>query len=186
MSLEMISAQDAQSLLQQNPQVKILDVRTAFEFGQKYIDPSLNIPIDMLSAKISELSKSAQSYILVCQSGNRAAMAADMLMQSGINDVKVMQGGIANWQKQKLPIVKGQAGMSLERQVRVIAGSLILSGIILSWLVHWSFIFIPTFVSCGLIFAGLTDSCLMGVLLMKLPYNKKLYKPKAGVGTCSI
>jgi hypothetical protein len=113
-------------------------------------------------------------------------MAADMLMQSGIHTVKVMEGGIARWQHEKLPVIKGEGGISLERQVRLIAGSVILLGIIMSWLLHWAFIFVSVFVCCGLVYAGLTDNCLMGELLMKLPYNKKLYKTKLGGGTCSI
>ncbi len=185
-SLEMISPHDAASLLKQDTQTKILDVRSALEFSQLHIEPSLNIPIDMISAKINELSQSGQNYLVLCHTGNRAAMAADMLMQSGIHTVKVMQGGIVHWQKEKLPVIKGQGTMSLERQVRVIAGSLILLGIIMSWLLNWAFIFISVFVSSGLIYAGLTDNCLMGMLLMKLPYNKNLYKTKAGGGTCSI
>ena len=139
----------------------------------------------MIAAKIGELSQSKQSYLVLCHSGTRAAMAADMLMQSGIHTAKVIEGGIARWQKEKLAVIKGQGGISLERQVRIIAGSLVLLGIIMSWLLHWAFIFIPAFVSCGLIYAGLTDNCLMGMLLMKLPYNKNLYKTKLG-GTCSI
>jgi glyoxylase-like metal-dependent hydrolase (beta-lactamase superfamily II)/rhodanese-related sulfurtransferase len=185
-SLEMISPHDAASLLKQDTQTKILDVRSALEFSQLHIEPSLNIPIDMISAKINELSQSGQNYLVLCHTGNRAAMAADMLMQSGIHTVKVMQGGIVHWQKEKLPVIKGQGTMSLERQVRVIAGSLILLGIIMSWLLNWAFIFISVFVSSGLIYAGLTDNCLMGMLLMKLPYNKNLYKTKLGGGTCSI
>jgi len=185
-SLEMISPRDALSLLKREPQAKILDVRSAFEFSQMHVEPSVNIPIDMLSAKMNELSQSKQRYIVLCHTGNRAAMAADMLIQSGIHAVKVIEGGIAHWQKEKLPVIKGEGGISLERQVRIIAGSLVLLGIILSWLLHWAFIFIPVFVSCGLIFAGLTDNCLMGMLLMKLPYNKKIYKTKLGGGTCSI
>ncbi len=185
-SLEMISPSDASSLLKQNPQAKILDVRSAMEFNQIHIEPSINIPIDMLSSKFDELSQSKQSYLVLCHTGNRAAMAADMLIQSGIHSVKVIQGGIINWQKEKLPVIKGQGGISLERQVRIIAGSLVLLGVILSFLLHCAFIFISVFVSCGLIFAGITDNCLMGILLMKLPYNKKLYKTKSGGGTCSI
>jgi len=185
-SLEMISPRDALSLLKRDPQAKILDVRSAFEFSQVHIEPSVNIPIDMLSAKINELSQSKQSYVVLCHTGNRAAMAADMLIQSGIHAVKVIQGGIAHWQNEKLPVIKGEGGISLERQVRIIAGSLILLGIILSWLLHWAFIFISVFVCCGLVYAGLSDNCLMGMLLMKLPYNKKLYKTKLGGGTCSI
>ena len=185
-SLEMISPHDALSLLKRDPQAKILDVRSAFEFSQMHIEPSVNIPIDMLSAKINELSKSKQSYIVLCHTGNRAAMAADMLMQSGIHAVKVIEGGIVHWQDERLPVIKGEGGISLERQVRLIAGSLVLLGIIMSWQLHWAFICIPLFVSCGLVYAGLTDTCLMGELLMKLPYNKKLYKTKLGGGTCSI
>jgi glyoxylase-like metal-dependent hydrolase (beta-lactamase superfamily II)/rhodanese-related sulfurtransferase len=185
-SLEMISPRDASSLLKQDPQAKILDVRSALEFSQVHIENSLNIPIDMISAKINELSQSGQKYLVLCHSGNRAAMAADMLIQSGIHPVKVMDGGLVRWQKAKLPVIKGQGGMSLERQVRLIAGSLVLVGIMMAWLLNWAFIFISVFVGSGLVFAGLTDSCLMGVLLMKLPYNKKLYKAKSGGGTCSI
>lgn len=184
--IEMISPGDAARLLKEDPQAKILDVRTAMEVSQTHIENSVNIPIDMLSAKIGELSRSKQDYLVLCHSGNRAAMAADMLMQSGIHTVKVIQGGIARWEKEKLPVIKGQGGISLERQVRTIAGSIVLTGIILAWLVHWAFIFVSVFVSCGLIYAGLTDNCLMGMLLMKLPYNKKLYKTGPGGGTCSI
>jgi rhodanese-related sulfurtransferase len=185
-SIEMISPRDAASLLKQDPQTKILDVRSAMEFSQTHIEPSMNIPIDMISAKIGELSQSKQKYLVLCHSGTRAAMAADMLLQSGIHTVKVIEGGIAHWEKEKLPVVKGQGGMSLERQVRIIAGSLVLLGIIMAWQVHWVFIFISVFVCCGLIYAGLTDNCLMGMLLMKLPYNKNLYKTKLGGGGCSI
>jgi glyoxylase-like metal-dependent hydrolase (beta-lactamase superfamily II)/rhodanese-related sulfurtransferase len=185
-SLEMISPRDASSLLKQDTQTKILDVRSALEFSQVHIEHSLNIPIDMISAKINELSQSKQNYLVLCHTGNRAAMAADMLIQSGIHTVKVMEGGIIRWQKEKLPVIKDQGGMSLERQVRLIAGSLVLLGIMMSWLLNWAFIFVSVFVSSGLIYAGLTDNCLMGMLLMKLPYNKKLYKTKSGGGTCSI
>ena len=184
-SLEMISPTDSLSLLKKDPQTKILDVRSALEFSQMHIENSINIPIDMIAAKIGELSQSKQSYLVLCHSGTRAAMAADMLMQSGIHTTKVIEGGIARWQKEKLAVIKGQGGISLERQVRIIAGTLVLLGIIMSWRLHWTFLFIPAFVSCGLIYAGLSDNCLMGMLLMKLPYNKNLYKTKLG-GTCSI
>lgn len=183
--LKMVSPQEALSEAKKNPQIKLLDVRSAWEFSQVHIKDSINLPIDMISAKINDLIQSRQNYIVLCRTGNRSPMAADMLIQSGVNGVKVMQGGITRWQKEKLPLVKGQGKISLERQVRLIAGSLVLSGILLSWLIHWAFLFVSLFVSCGLIFAGLTDNCLLGILLMKLPYNKKLYKAKLGGGTCA-
>ena len=185
-ALEMVSPKDSLSLMQKNQQIKLLDVRSALEFSQAHIKDSINIPIDMLVAKINDLNKSGQSYIVFCRTGNRSPMAADMLMQSGIHGVKVMQGGMMRWQKEGLSVIKGEGGISLERQVRLIAGSLVLLGILLSWFMYWAFILISLSVSCGLIFAGLTDNCLMGMLLMKLPYNKKLYQTKLGGGTCAM
>jgi len=185
-SLERISPKEAVAILEKDSKFKLLDVRSVLEFSQEHIKDSINIPIDTLHARINELSQSKQSYIVFCRTGNRSPMAADMLIQSGINSVKVMDGGITRWQKEKLPVIKGDGGISLERQIRIVAGSLVLVGIILAVVVHWLFIAISVFVSCGLIFAGITDSCLMGMLLMKLPYNKNLYKVKLGGGTCSI
>lgn len=185
-SLEMIAPKDAYSLASKDPAVKFLDVRSAAEFEEAHIKDSINMPVDQLIIKVSELSRTAQKYIVLCRTGNRSAMAADMLIQSGAPSVKVLDGGMTRWQKETLPVIRGQRIVSLERQVRIIAGSLILSGILLSWLAHWAFIFISLFVSCGLIYAGITDNCMMGMLLMKMPYNKKIYKAKSGGGTCSI
>jgi glyoxylase-like metal-dependent hydrolase (beta-lactamase superfamily II)/rhodanese-related sulfurtransferase len=185
-SLKMISPAQASALSIKDPQLKFLDVRSALEFSQAHIKDAINLPIDMLANKVNELSQAKQSYVVLCRTGNRSPMAADMLIQSGIPGVMVMDGGIVAWQKARLPVVKGEGGVSLERQVRMIAGSIILLGILLSWLVHPGLIGISLFISCGLIYAGLTDNCLMGMLLMKLPYNKKLYKTKLGGGTCAM
>jgi glyoxylase-like metal-dependent hydrolase (beta-lactamase superfamily II)/rhodanese-related sulfurtransferase len=184
--LEMISPKAAYDLIAKDPAVKLLDVRSSLEFNEAHIKDSVNIPIDMISAKLNEIGQSGQSYIILCRTGNRSPMAADMLIQSGVSSVKVMDGGITKWQKGKLPIVKGVGGVSLERQVRIGAGILVLSGILLSILVNPWFLGISLFVACGLIYAGLTDNCMMGMLLMKLPYNRKLYKTKTGGGTCSV
>jgi len=173
-ALEMISPKAAHELISKDPAVKLLDVRSALEFNEAHIKDSVNIPIDMLSAKLNEIGQAGQSYIVLCRTGNRSPMAADMLIQSGISSVKVMDGGITGWQKDKLAVIKGVGGISLERQVRIIAGSLVLAGILLSILVNRWFLGISLFVACGLIYAGLTDNCMMGMLLMKLPYNKKL------------
>lgn len=185
-SLQMITPKEAREITSQDAQAKLLDVRSALEYSEKHIEGSVNIPIDMLTSKAKDLSASGESYIVLCRTGNRSPMAADMLIQSGIQSVKVMEGGLTRWQKERLPVIEGAGGISLERQVRTIAGSLVLLGIALAWLVNLAFIWISVWVACGLIFAGVTNSCLMGMLLMKLPYNKKMYKIKMGGGTCSI
>jgi glyoxylase-like metal-dependent hydrolase (beta-lactamase superfamily II)/rhodanese-related sulfurtransferase len=185
-SLSMISPGDALGAAAKDSNIKLLDVRSALEFAQAHIKESLNVPIDILSLKLNELAQANQSYIVLCRTGNRSPMAADMLIQSGIRNVRVMEGGLTRWQKERFPVIKGEGGVSLERQVRIIAGSLVLLGILLAWFVNGVFIFLSIFVSCGLIFSGLTDACLMGMLLMRLPYNKKLYKTKLGGGTCAM
>lgn len=185
-SLEMVSPKDAYGLFSKDPAIKFLDVRSAAEFEEAHIKDSINIPVGELAGKAGDLGRAGGRYIVLCMTGNRSAMAADMLIQSGVSSVKVLDGGMTAWQKEALPVIKGQRVVSLERQVRVIAGSLVLSGILLSWSIHWAFIFISLFVSCGLIYAGITDNCMMGMLLMKLPYNRKIYMAKSGGGTCSI
>jgi glyoxylase-like metal-dependent hydrolase (beta-lactamase superfamily II) len=185
-SLEMIMPQEAQKKASADPKVRFLDVRSPLEYSEVHIKDSINVPIDMLASKIKELSQQDQSYIVLCRTGSRSPVAADMLLQSGIGSVKVMEGGITAWQKARLDVIKGESVMSLERQVRLIAGILMLAGIILAWLTHPAFILISAWVAFGLIFAGLTNNCLMSMLLMKLPYNKRQYKTKLGGGTCSI
>ncbi|NQT33295.1 MAG: MBL fold metallo-hydrolase [Candidatus Omnitrophica bacterium] len=184
--LKMVTPSEVKELASRDSEVQLLDVRSPLEYSEMHIKDSVNIPIDMLLSKVKELSESGKSYIVFCRTGNRSPMAADMLLQSGIRSVRIMEGGTIRWKKERFPVIEGAGGISLERQVRIIAGSLVLTGIILAWLVNLAFIWISVWVSCGLIFAGITNSCLMGILLMKLSYNKKIYKSKTGGGTCSI
>ena len=185
-SLEVISPKAAKELLSKDSKIKLLDVRSVLEFTEEHIEAAKNIPIDTLASRIKELSESGNSFIVLCRTGNRSPMAADMLFQSGIHNVKVLDGGMLRWKKEKLGVIKGLGGISIERQVRAAAGSLVLFGVLLAFFAHPGFILITIFVSCGLIYSGLSDNCLMGMLLMKLPYNKKLYNSKLGGGTCSI
>ena len=185
-SLEIISPKESKELVRKDSKTKLLDVRSVLEFAEEHIDAAQNIPIDTLVSRIKELSDSGNSFIVLCRTGNRSPMAADMLLQSGIHNVRVMDGGIIRWEKEKLGVIKGVGGISIERQVRAAAGSLVLLGVLLTFFVHPSFIVITIFVSCSLIYSGLSDNCMMGMLLMKLPYNKKLYSSKLGGGTCAI
>lgn len=183
---KMVSPKQALELVQGDPQIKFLDVRSSFEFSDVHIKDAVNVPIDVLLTKVAELNQSKHGYIVLCRTGNRSPMAADMLMQSGVPGIMVLDGGMTRWQKERLPVIKGVGGISLERQVRAIAGGLVVIGILLALFVHAVFIFLPLLVGCGLLFAGISDTCLMGMLLMKLPYNKNLYKTKLGGGTCAI
>jgi len=183
--IEVISPKCAETIMSENKNARLLDVRTPLEYSAVHIKDSVNIPLDTLPVKLEELDRENSLYIVLCRTGDRSPMAAQMLRQAGIIGVKIMEGGITAWQKSKLPVEKGAGGISIERQVRLIAGFIILISLILAIFVNWLFTIAAIFMACGLIFAGITDSCLMGTLLMKLPYNKKLYQAKPG-GTCSI
>ena len=184
--LALISPKEAAALIAKDARYKLLDVRGVLEYNEAHIKGSLNVPLDTVSARLDELGKAAEAYIVLCRTGNRSAMAADMLIQSGIKDVLVLDGGTTAWQKDRLPVEKGIGGISIERQVRMAAGTIVLVGIALALFAHPAFIAITAFVGCGLVYAGATDNCMMGMLLMKLPYNRKLYKAKSGGGTCAM
>ena len=84
----------------------------------------------------------------------------------------VVEGGTDLWNEQKLPVEKGEAVMSLERQVRITAGALVLIGTLAGLFSNRAFLVLPALVGAGLVFAGITDTCAMGMLLEKMPWNR--------------
>lgn len=166
---------------------EILDVRRPEEYRAVRIEQSRNIPLDTLAGRLQEVVMSDRQFILSCLSGARASRAAGMLAAAGASQVTVLQGSLKAWQKANAPVLREKVPISLERQVRTIAGALVVLGSILALLVNRWFLAVPIFVGSGLLFAGLSNSCLMGMLLMKLPYNRKALEQSAPVGgTCSL
>ena len=186
--IEYISAAEARArLASADDPWRIVDVRRPEEYRAARIEQSRNIPLDALAGRLDEVMDSAGRSILSCQSGARASMAASILMAAGAGRVSVMQGGLKAWEKDNGPVIREKVPVSLERQVRTIAGSLILLGTLLGLLVNVWFLGIAIFVGAGLLFAGLTNSCMMGMLLMKLPYNRKALQANLpDGGTCSL
>ena len=158
-----------------------VDVRTPQEFENVHIPEARNIPLPDLHTCIDELKTLAQQrpIILVCRTQNRVKIAYDYLMNNGVTSCEILEGGITAWVEQGKPIIKGkgQQGISLEGQVRAIAGGLIILGVALGFTVHSGFFFLPAIVGVGLVHAGLTDSCLMGLVLSKLPMNRIKHSP---------
>jgi glyoxylase-like metal-dependent hydrolase (beta-lactamase superfamily II)/rhodanese-related sulfurtransferase len=182
-NFSMISPKQAYDKLKE-PNSILLDVRTDQELKEISVESEnvRHIPLQSLSSSLESLSAD-DSYYVLCRSGHRATMAAMQLLQNGFTKLAVIEGGLISWDKAKLPVKKTSGPISLERQVRIIAGSLILIGTILSFLNLW-FIIIPLFVGSGLVFAGVTDNYMMGLLLMKLPYNKQPVSTEGG--TCAM
>ena len=166
---------------------QVLDVRRPEEYRAVRIEPSRNIPLDTLAARLPEIVGADQKFIVSCATGARASVAAGVLMAAGAGQVTVLDGALKAWRKADLPVTREKVPVSLERQVRTIAGGLVLAGSLLALLVSPWFLIVPIVVSSGLVFAGLTGSCMMGMLLMKLPYNRKALQPGPPPGgTCSL
>ena len=151
-----------------------IDVRTPQEFESVHIAGARNIPLPDLHTYVDELKALSQKrpIKLVCRTQNRVKIAYEYLTNNGLTNCEILDGGLTQWVDQGNPVIKGQQRISLEGQVRAIAGGLILIGVALGFTVHSGFFVLPAIVGAGLLHAGLTDSCLMGMLLSKLPMNR--------------
>ncbi|MCZ7379887.1 rhodanese-like domain-containing protein [Micromonospora sp. WMMC250] len=151
---------------------RVLDVRTPAEFETAHIPGSYNVPLDLLKEHRAELRDHLdEDVVLVCRSGVRATHAEQALAQAGLSDLKVLTGGIVAWQGAGAPVNRGRPRWELERQVRLAAGSIVLLSILASLVVpgaKW----VAGFIGAGLTFAAITNTCAMGILLSKLPYNR--------------
>ena len=150
---------------------QVVDVRSMAEYAAGHLPGAVNIPLNQLEARLADIESGAQ-VLLVCQGGTRARIAAGWLEQCG-RSCLVLEGGTSAWCKAGLRVVQSVATRwSLERQVRLVAGLLILTGVALSLTIHSVWIAISAFVGVGLVFAGLTDICGMGLVLAKMPWNR--------------
>lgn len=162
----------ARALLAAGEDVRILDVRTPGEFESVHIPGSYNVPLDTLGEHAAEIARHTESpVVLVCASGNRASHAERRLAQAGMSNVKVLAGGIAEWQAQGGPVRRGRNRWGLERQVRLVAGSIVLAAVVASVRVP-ELRYVAGLVGAGLTFSALTNTCGMAAVLAKLPYNR--------------
>ena len=159
------------------PLLALIDVRTPVEFAEVHVPKAVNVPLDQLdlTAILKNRSGAAdQPTYLLCRSGARAIKAAEKFAKAGHDVGVVVEGGTLAWIEAGLPVDRGTAKViSLERQVRIGAGSLVLLGVILAFLVNPYFIGLSGFVGAGLVFAGISDWCGMGLLLAKAPWNSR-------------
>ena len=155
--------------------MSFVDVRSPEEFQRVHVTGALLYPLNGLQPKkiAIELGISAQSpAALLCAGGTRARRAAEKFLAEGIPHCLVVEGGTKAWEAAGLPVVRGQGVISIERQVRIGAGTLVLLGVLLGSWVDPFWFFLSGFVGAGLIFAGVTDWCGMGLLLAKMPWNQ--------------
>jgi rhodanese-related sulfurtransferase len=171
--MKTISPIELQNLLAAQPGLPVLDVRSPMEFAEGHVPQARNVPLDELQPGALQFPKDQPVYLL-CRNERRAAEAAEKFAREGFARPVVIAGGTLAWIDARLPVTLGQGkAISIERQVRIIAGTLVLTGVVLGWFVHRGFFGLSAFVGAGLVFAGVTDFCSMGLLLARLPWNRK-------------
>lgn len=148
---------------------RLIDVRTPAEFREAHVQGADNEPLDTLDPA---RHTGDQPLYVICKAGGRGRTACERLVAAGRENVFNVEGGTQACIAAGLPIARGKGTISLERQVRITAGSLVLVGAALAWFVHPVWVGLSAFVGAGLVFAGVTDTCGMGMLLARLPWNR--------------
>ena len=153
--------------------VTLVDVREYPEFAAGRIAGSKHIPLGSIEQRAGEIDADAEIYV-ICRTGNRSADAARRLRSLGFERVINVRGGFEAWRKENLPVERDErAPWSIDRQVRFTAGLLVLTGVLLTVFVHPYFIALAGFIGFGLAFTAMIDWCGMGILISKMPWNRR-------------
>ena len=167
-----IDSQDLSERLSSAAPPRVLDVRTPGEFETVHIAGAYNVPLELLREHRDEIIKHLdEDVVLVCRSGQRAATAEETLRNAGLANVHILDGGITAWETKGFAVNRGAQRWDLERQVRLVAGSLVLTSVLASIALP-KFKWVAAAIGGGLAFASLTNTCAMGIALSKLPYNR--------------
>jgi len=168
-----LSVQTLQERLSSGDAPRVLDVRTPAEFETAHIPGSYNVPLDNLREHRAELRAHLdEDVVLVCRTGGRAEQAEKALAEVGLPGLRVLEGGMVAWETTGAPVNRGKETWELERQVRLVAGSIVLSSVLGSVVVpelKW----VAGGIGAGLTFAALSNTCAMGMLLAKMPWNRR-------------
>lgn len=168
-----VGVSELQSWLASGREPRVIDVREPAEYGPAHIPGSYNVPLGLLREHRHEIRAHLDQHIvLICRSGARATEAATILANAGVTHMHVLEGGMVAWAQAHAPSVKTSDKWELERQVRLVAGSLALTGVLAS-VVKPQAKWLSAVIGAGLVTAAVTDSCLMAKALMTLPYNRE-------------
>ncbi len=180
MSIAVIKPQELAERSKKGRKIDLIDVRTPVEFREVHVEIARNVPLDQLdpAALMQARNGSANEPLyVICRSGSRGQQACEKFLKAGFTNVVNIEGGTLACVEAGLPVVRGKKAISLERQVRIAAGLLVVTSATLGYFVHPYWIGLAAFVGAGLTFAGLTfagitDTCGMGMLLARMPWNR--------------
>lgn len=170
---KIISAHDLKSAIDAGPKPQVLDVRESSEYAQDGGAPGALLAPLSTDAAAAGLFDAQKPVFVLCRSGARSVKAATILEARGFADVRVVDGGMQAWGAAGFPVVRtGPSVWAIERQVRFTVGTLLLASFALGMLAHPVFFFIPPLLGVGLLYSAVSNSCGMGLVLSKLPWNR--------------
>lgn len=175
MNSNVMALAECRRLMESKRELNILDVRTPAEYARVHATGARLMPLDQLDpvAVAAQRGGGDEALYIICHSGARASKACQRLQEAGLAGVYFIEGGTVGWEKMGLPVERGGGKViSLERQVRIAAGSLVVLGALLAWRVHPAFVALSALVGAGLVFAGISDYCGMAIVLGKMPWNR--------------
>ncbi len=182
MEVVTISPRDLATRRQGGEPVELIDVRTPVEYREVHCTIARNVPLSDLDPKAVIAARTGSGdnpLYVICRSGSRGEQACAKFLAAGFTNVINVEGGTLAWAACGLPVNRGQKAVSLERQVRIAAGSLVLLGAVLGLLVHPYLLGLSAFVGAGLLFSGVTDTCGMGLVLAHMPWNRVSPTPQS-------
>jgi rhodanese-related sulfurtransferase len=158
--------------LQKQAAVHLIDVRTPAEFAALHAKGAANIPLDKLEPG-ALASCNGDPVYFICKSGKRAEKAIDKLREAGYSNVWLVEGGTDAWHTGGHPVTRGKGrAIGLEQQVRIVAGSMALIGAVVVLAGQPLGLALVGLVGAGMVYAGVTDTCGMAMLLAKMPWNQ--------------
>ena len=171
----MLKEADARTVKQwlDRGQAVLIDVRESDEYAREHIFGARLVPLSGFDA--ADFPRDHDKIaVFHCASGDRTSAAAPRILGRGFREVYQLQGGLAAWKRAGLPThVDRRAPISILRQVQIVAGSLVLLGVLLGWLVSPWLYGLSAFVGAGLAFAGISGTCALARVLAQLPYNRR-------------
>lgn len=157
--------------------INLIDVRTPSEYSEIHIVGARLYPITQFNPEaflqeLRETGHAGKTVFAVCRGGPRSQKVCEMLQSAGHTDVVNVEGGTDAWVRAGLPVVRGKAAISLERQTQLTIGIMILIGMFLGLSLSAWFYLIPFVIGVGLMHAGLSGYCMFTQWLSTMPWNR--------------
>lgn len=175
MSTAIIKPREVAELSNQGKKIDLIDVRTPVEYREVHLEIARNVPLDQINPTEVMQARNGSSdepLYIICRSGSRGQQACEKFLKAGFENVVNIEGGTLACEEAGLPMVRGKKSISLERQVRIAAGLLVVMGSAFGYFVSPYWIGLSAFVGAGLTFAGISDTCAMGLMLARMPWNQ--------------